>query len=169
MKRKHAKNMFSFVKIPGKLVRCICQACPATTEPNISHMLAQAHLWKSLVHAPPVHSPSHPPTTSQPYCIASVQSMHSSASFLQIWLPDSPRWLLLAGKGRGAAEGALSRAWGKFGSDSTLVKAEVSNMLLTVTEGAKAAGQWRNPSSGAFVACFVTSHQSFSGLFGRPC
>ena len=48
--------------------------------------------------------------------------------FLQAWLPESPRWLLLSGGTRERAEGAVRRAWGAS-ADSQAVQQEVANMM----------------------------------------
>ena len=56
------------------------------------------------------------------------------AGNLQAWLPDSPRWLLLSGNGREEAEGALRRAWGKYGNDSSCVRTELARIESSVEE-----------------------------------
>ena len=56
------------------------------------------------------------------------------AGHLQAWLPDSPRWLLLSGNGRVKAEGALRRAWGKYGSNRSTVTTELARIESSVEE-----------------------------------
>lgn len=47
---------------------------------------------------------------------------------LQLWLPETPRWLLLAGAPKEEAERAVSKAWGKRGQDKQAVQREVQMM-----------------------------------------
>ena len=47
---------------------------------------------------------------------------------MQLWLPETPRWLLLAGAPKEEAEKAVSRAWGKGGGDPQAVRREVETM-----------------------------------------
>ncbi len=49
-------------------------------------------------------------------------------SCAQLWLPDSPRWLLLSGRGRGQAEVAVERLRGKYAEPGT-VRAELEEMV----------------------------------------
>lgn len=53
---------------------------------------------------------------------------------VQLWLPDSPRWLLLNGASRDKAEAALVRARGKFGADAERIRGEFSAIARSVTE-----------------------------------
>ena len=53
---------------------------------------------------------------------------------MQAWLPDSPRWLLLAGRGQEAAERALRRARGRYGVTGTAVRDEILQMKRVCSE-----------------------------------
>ena len=53
---------------------------------------------------------------------------------LQSWLPDSPRWLLLSGKGAPAASAALARARGKYGTNSVAIDAEIAGIEESIAE-----------------------------------
>ena len=54
------------------------------------------------------------------------------ASFSQLWLMESPRFMLLAGQPREAATAALARARGRFGRDPTAVEKEMNDIATSV-------------------------------------
>jgi hypothetical protein len=49
---------------------------------------------------------------------------------VQLWLPDSPRWLLLSGKGKLQAQAAVERLRGKY-ADPAVVSEEIEEMAAT--------------------------------------
>lgn len=72
------------------------------------------------------------------HCFEPFCSSHSRMAYvklsMQFWLPDSPRWLMLSGRGKGAAQSAVERLRGRF-ADAAIVQNEVDEMAITSQPG----------------------------------
>lgn len=60
---------------------------------------------------------------------------------LQLWLMESPRWLLLSSGRRDQAIKALTRARGKYGGDATAIEAEVASIEESVSSQQGPSGE----------------------------
>lgn len=57
----------------------------------------------------------------------------------QLWLPDSPRWLMFSGRGRQDAQMAVQRLRGKFAAPAA-VEAEVQSISTSALQRQRSAG-----------------------------
>lgn len=64
------------------------------------------------------------------FSLRCFRDIHHWLKWLQAWLPDSPRWLMLAGKGKDAATKATKRLRGSFGSNAA-VQTEVEGIIAS--------------------------------------
>lgn len=60
--------------------------------------------------------------------------------FLQAWLPESPRWLVLSGAGKKAAQESIQKLRGGEANPSS-INAEVDSICTKTKEGQKTAGK----------------------------
>jgi len=67
---------------------------------------------------------------------------------VQLWLPDSPRWLLLSGKGKPQAQAAVERLRGRH-AEPEVVRGEIEEM---------AAANQQNQRKTSFLELFQGSN-----------
>ncbi len=60
---------------------------------------------------------------------------------LQLWLMESPRWLLLSSGRRDEAVAALTRARGRYGGDTAAVEAEVAGIEDSLRNTSDSGGE----------------------------
>ena len=78
----------------------------------------------------------------------------------QLWLPDSPRWVLLSGRGRAAAQAAVEKLRGRFAAQE-VIDAEVDQMVATTSTGKPSAS--KDPAPEDHLLCVLSAWSSRRG------
>ena len=73
------------------------------------------------------------------------------------WLPESPRWLLLSGAGRGAAAAALARAEGRRAADAAAVEAELDG--IAAASGGNGGSSGGGGGGGASIGALLSEER----------